>query len=132
MRALISLYHQSESFITLENLSDRIDQAFLHKDPLLKAVSDNMTLQDLQRLVRERRNAPRVGLWDEQTLAHQSYPSMDLGWSESFSAREQGVIEALYGVQPGGKPGLEVLLESGEQEEQVNIQDDQKAAHEGS
>jgi hypothetical protein len=35
-------------------------------------------------------------------------------------------------VQPGGKPGLEVLLESGEQEEQVNIQDDQKAAHEGS
>jgi len=126
MRALISLYHQSESFITPENLSERIDHAFLSKDMHVRAFTPNASLPDLRRSVKERRNAPRIGAWDDQSNLF-SYRS-EVGWSDTNSSREKSVIEALYGVYQSGKPGLEVLEESGERIEQ-NILDDQNTAH---
>jgi hypothetical protein len=123
MRALISLYHQSESFITPENLSARIDQAFLGQESLARVASPNATLTDLRRIIQKRKENPRMGVWGDDRYLSQRPEQMAPGWSGGFSFREQSVMNALYGVDQGGKPGLEVLEESAERIQQ-DLEDD--------
>jgi len=123
MRALISLYHQSDSFITLENLSARIDQAFLDQEPLSRVSAPNATIPDLKRMANQRKSAPRIGIWDDSRYLSQKPAQMTQDWSGGLPYREQRVIEALYGVERGGMPGLEVLEESGERIEEDIAED---------
>jgi hypothetical protein len=129
MRALISLYHQSDSFITIENLSERIDRAFLNNDPLARFMTPNASHTDLKHVVEERRRAPRMGAWDDRSS---SFPyhldQTNAAWSDRNSSREQSVVEAFYGVDRGGKPGLGVLEETRERIEQNILEDERMAA----
>ena len=127
MRALISLYHQADSFITLDNLEQRIHLSFLNSDPLARVMSSNLTYTDLRRLIDERRSAPRMGAGNDNPT-HISLPvQRETLWSERSTGREMRVFQALYGVDAAGKPGLEVLEESKERIEQ-NILEDQRMA----
>ena len=121
MHALISLYHQSESFITPENLSARIDETFLREESLVAIGSPNIIVQDLSRLVRRRRATPRLGVWEDDS--HGPASRMAYGWTGDPAFREQCVFEALYGVDSGKRPGLAILEESGEKI-QEDIEDD--------
>jgi hypothetical protein len=126
MRALISLYHQSENFITPESLSSRIDEAFVPND-LHLAFRTPVTMRDLENVLADRRNAPRISEWDMDGVMLGQKTGYDIvGWSTVRAAREQKVIEALYGVDTTNNrllPGLEVLEESAEQV-QRNIQEE--------
>jgi hypothetical protein len=113
-RALISLYHQSKSFITPENLSARIDEAFLNEDQLARISSPNAVIQDLRRLVVQRKTSPRMGIWEDHRHSPYRQGQMSSGWSGGGPFRDRSVVEALYGVDKGGMPGLDVLEESGD------------------
>lgn len=125
-RALISLYHQSESFITPENLVERIDEAFRSSLSTGKLHETPPEVWDLKSVVRVTRTAPKLKQWvpNEQTDEEIKTPvSNGLGdgsksWSQATSRRENKVLAALYGVHmtPSGQilPGLEVLEESAE------------------
>ncbi|KIK65498.1 hypothetical protein GYMLUDRAFT_125635, partial [Collybiopsis luxurians FD-317 M1] len=113
MRALISLYHQSDTFITPENLSYRIDQAFTGKrrENELFAPIQQPGLSSLQYFRRQAELAPTFSEWDQEKKRFVAG-----SWSESsYSGREWKVIEALYGVDASGRlqplPGLEALEE---------------------
>jgi len=126
MRALISLYRQAETFITPENLSERIDSVFTSNELLSKAYYPSTNLDDLKILVRERRVQAKFTENDglRTTNAYKA-TTMGADWDESKAVREQRVIDALYGVSAGGKPGLEVLEESAERIHQ-NLAEDLK------
>jgi hypothetical protein len=96
MRALISLYHQSETFITKENLDRRIDEAFTGGTPKPVAAGDSsgLSYQTLWTTVSERRGAPYfVDTMDEQIK------EVDLG--TYIDTKNTQVAEALYGVEAG-------------------------------
>ena len=123
MRALISLYHQADSWVTPENLSQKIDEAFV--DPGSLALStgreENMvSVSDMKNYIGIRRKAPKMAQWDSSSSGGDSDASQ---WSESGkNRRDLKVLEALYGVtafdhtstniSQAFLPGLEVLQES--------------------
>ena len=131
MRALISLYHQADSFITLDNLQQRIHLSFLNSDPLARVMSNNLTYADLRRLVDERRTAPRMGAGNDNPTHIPLPVQRETLWSERSTGREMRVFQALYGVDADGKPGLEVLEESKERIEQNILEDQRMAAARG-
>jgi hypothetical protein len=116
-RALISLYHHCDTFVTEENLSDRIDQAFIWTPLDIGNVHsrNNMTdVSDLDRIRLLQRRGYKFSDWDDPREKH----GMNLPLSSSYSGdwttyREMQVIEALHGVDVSDGqrrlPGLEVL-----------------------
>ncbi|KAF8639868.1 hypothetical protein AX17_001123 [Amanita inopinata Kibby_2008] len=142
MRALVSLYHQADTFITPENLSQRIDEAFVLREEnngMLMiggpSVADwretaLLTLPQLREALEAQREAPRVMEPDREMrmMARESLPYGST-WSDRRTVRERKVMEVLYGVErvKGGEmlPGLEVLLE-----ERERLEKDMKADEE--
>lgn len=112
MRALISLYHQAETFVTPENLSQRIDEAFFPHD--YTQIRTTVHLKDLSNALTEQRAAPKISEWDLEATRSVAEGVEDGTWSSIKAARELKVIEALYGVEAKKSilPGLEVLEES--------------------
>ncbi|KAF9008703.1 hypothetical protein BDQ17DRAFT_1197550, partial [Cyathus striatus] len=117
LRALISLYHQSENFITPENLNQKIEEAFL-PDAMNELETSScvpkITIDELWEQAESRRDAPKTAIWDSSLIDPGSSTSMDGHmWSNWTPKREAKVIEALYGVDmsQGGvrQPGLEIL-----------------------
>ncbi|PFH52695.1 hypothetical protein AMATHDRAFT_2084 [Amanita thiersii Skay4041] len=133
MRALISLYHQTDTFITPENLSQRIDEAFVPSLksksvlPVMSSHQDHLTLQDLQQALVAQREAPKVTEPDREvknTNTRGGNSEQDGTWSGERNVREGKVMETLYGVERvNGQllPGLEILLE-----EQTKLEEDMK------
>lgn len=116
MRALISLYHQTDTFITPENLSQRIDDAFVPQDRLdNKLGRKTISMRDLSSALTEQRKAPKAIEWDDETLMKREV-AFNMNWSSLKTARELKVVEALYGVnatQVGEVlPGLEIVEEA--------------------
>ncbi|KAJ3926108.1 MAG: hypothetical protein NXY57DRAFT_906169 [Lentinula lateritia] len=114
MRALISLYHQSETFITPENLSERIDQAFTGEKTGNLAFRSQPGIDTLSTFYNEAKSAPKFSEWDREKIKFGHGV-----WSQAtYSRREWKVIEALYGVDASGSleplPGLEALEEGDE------------------
>ncbi|KAF9057365.1 hypothetical protein BJ165DRAFT_26702 [Panaeolus papilionaceus] len=121
VRALISLYHQADSWITPENLLDRIDEAFLPtvgKNVLVEETPEMRmqsmaSLPDLRNALRKMKTAPKMAQWDTDTTKKDYVPGEQ--WSDVRSKREMKVIEALYGVNTTVKgkilPGLDALEE---------------------
>jgi hypothetical protein len=114
MRALISLYHQSDTFITPENLSKRIDDTFVPQETQtgIGRLSGD-SLKDLTNALNALRKQPKLSDWDREAIVTRT---SELPWSSRKGVREWQVIEALYGVDiPPSRevlPGLEVLEES--------------------
>lgn len=114
MRTLISLYHQADSWITPENLLQRIDDAFVPKTsanlslPSLPA-QEGIALQDLTSAANQVKVSPKM----TQLEAEPSFRRLgEKGMWHTMSKREKMMFEALYGVNVNGKevlPGLEVL-----------------------
>ncbi|RDB23232.1 hypothetical protein Hypma_009586 [Hypsizygus marmoreus] len=117
MRALIALYHQADNFITPENLSQRIDEAFVSDtvESKLAFSRSNNPLKDLKNALADQRRAPKIAEWDSESLMR-TYHTNGVTWSTLRTARELKVVEALYGVNAtrvgDALPGLEVLEDS--------------------
>ncbi|KAJ3531382.1 hypothetical protein NM688_g7585 [Phlebia brevispora] len=112
MRALVSLYHQSENFITPENLSDAIDAAFIDKSTRFRSDRELKYGQVLG-MLGARRRAQKVS-WD-QTAGRQARSAIDeegsdaVLWSSQELKRSAQVKAALLGTESGTRPGLEAL-----------------------
>lgn len=116
MRALVSLYHQADSWITPENLLQKIDDAFVPTIsptqyltlPSLPA-QEGIALRDLTSAANQLKTSPKMA----QLEAEPSYRrTSEKGLT--MSKREKKMFEALYGVKVTGLgvlPGLEVLEE---------------------
>lgn len=115
MRALVSLYHQSDTFITPENLSQRIDEAFVPQETRSRiAQISGKSLKDLHQELKDVRKSPKFRDWDKDAVVTST--NGNVLWSSAKVEREWKVMEALYGVDitPSREvlPGLEVLEES--------------------
>ncbi|TFK76136.1 hypothetical protein BDN72DRAFT_831576 [Pluteus cervinus] len=131
MRALISLNHQSDTFVTPENLSERIDEAFI-TNKTEEFARTAVTVRELEAALKERRSAPKLSQWNYEPAASIRDAADGFLWSESRSRREMKVVEALYGVDLaqspfGALPSLEVLEESKEVVER-SLKEDLEAA----
>ncbi|KAG6812642.1 hypothetical protein H0H92_001592 [Tricholoma furcatifolium] len=106
LRALISLYHQADTFITKENLSDRIDAAFLSSSKWQHYV----TVDDLQGQLKQRRQSARIVDWQAGMV---SEGASGHSWSSALKGRELRVRQALFGLSgdQGNLPGLEAVKE---------------------
>ncbi|KAF8974600.1 hypothetical protein BDZ97DRAFT_1911768 [Flammula alnicola] len=132
MRALIALYHQADTWITPENLLERIDKAFVpagvsnkQMDPLeigsYSRVNYGVTFDEIETTKRVMHEAPKMAQWDAHagaSLKPKYQFAVTETWSANRAVREQKVIEALYGVVTTRDakllPGLEVLQETAE------------------
>jgi len=131
MRALISLYHQADSWVTPENLLQKIDEAFVPSDanslslPRTERIENMVSVSDMKNSISLMRNAPKMAQWDSSSPGGEARYSPSSEWSESGkNRRDLKVIEALYGVEATTfdhnstnvsqpfSPGLEVLQES--------------------
>ncbi|KAL7282146.1 hypothetical protein PYCCODRAFT_876620 [Trametes coccinea BRFM310] len=121
MRVLVQLYHQSDTFITKENLSQKIDKAFIeHKHLSTTTLNAETPFRALEAQVNRRRSLPKFG----QTNEAVPYSQGDR-WSERRSAREMSVKSTLYGVIDPKRPGFDVVKEEKERLERSRRQENQ-------
>jgi hypothetical protein len=102
MRSIISLYHQSKDFITLEDLDARIDAAFIDDMDFTKRNDMEWTTLNDQL---HRRRDKRFG---SPTARKRWSPSPT---DEPMTERDSRTSAALHGLDPSGLPGLEVVQE---------------------
>ncbi|KAK7695651.1 hypothetical protein QCA50_000287 [Cerrena zonata] len=106
LRALVSLYHKSDKFITPETLDAEIDKEF-QEDIFHGAYTEypySRLREDLDKIRRE----PQVG------RSGLSANTDSEKWSDRSSRRQKQVKTALYGMEDDRRAGLEVLLEERE------------------
>lgn len=106
LRALVSLYHKSDTFLTPETLDAAIEKEFA--DVIKHAAYTEYTYGRLREDLDRRRSEPEVG---------RSGLSANVGterWSDQSSMREKLVKTALYGLEDDNHAGLDVLLEERE------------------
>ncbi|KAG2151992.1 hypothetical protein BD769DRAFT_1402512 [Suillus cothurnatus] len=107
MRALVSLYHQCDTFITPENLSQKIDQAFVVQTNNVHFASnfDKRSFAELKRLVAEREEEPRH-FFGKGNKPPSTGLRVGLAPSSpnSDQQRTARAMEALVGVSRDGKP----------------------------
>ncbi|KAG7449125.1 uncharacterized protein BT62DRAFT_929115 [Guyanagaster necrorhizus] len=106
LRALISVYHGTESFVTPENLSERIDDAFT-RSAGGTALNSFKKYDNLRKLRLAQREMAKLWEWDRQISF--GNPAME--------EREARIIEALYGVDTSDPlycryPGLDLLQDA--------------------
>ncbi|KAF8505497.1 hypothetical protein F5888DRAFT_442269 [Russula emetica] len=110
LRALVSLYHQSKSFVTTENLDEAIDRAFA--EPPSVRVFGNRRLVDWPSLrleVKERDRLSKFGLPETLNSVLTMY---EVGHYEERERRVEQVFDAMYGTLETDKPGLELLQDT--------------------
>ncbi|KAF5322913.1 hypothetical protein D9619_000968 [Psilocybe cf. subviscida] len=127
MRALVALYHQTDKWITPENLEQRIDEAFVPSDNVDKIdlarlgggsrSTSSVTFEALERTARGIETAPKMAQWNAAAPMLTKSARINQGsWNNNRAKREHKVIEALYGVvtTPDAqlKPGYDVVAES--------------------
>jgi len=114
LRALVTLYHQSKSFITPENLDEAIDRAFLEVPGIRAFGHRKIDWPSLRLEVKERRLLSKFGF--PETL--DSSLSMYEAGYEGREGRIEQVFDAMYGTWQTNKPGLELLQDTWEDVEQ--------------
>ncbi|KAI0069048.1 hypothetical protein BV25DRAFT_1817986 [Artomyces pyxidatus] len=112
LRALISLYHESEGFITPENLDARIDLAFTDFESSSSVHKTHAGQLEMRSALSDRRRLPRYGA-PEDSARLLSGSVLD-----DRKARVDGVFDALYGTWNAKRPGLELLQDTWGQVEQ--------------
>ncbi|EAU84565.1 hypothetical protein CC1G_00084 [Coprinopsis cinerea okayama7 len=107
LRALISLYHQSETFINEDNLMQRINEALIDNK---SRPYNELQLRDLTAALEKRRDTPKTSL---QTSVYDVKHLGDAHWSLQRVKREREAVAALYGTDPTpfnpAAPGLELV-----------------------
>ena len=114
MRVLVDLYHESASYITKENLSAAIDNAFIYRPNQRMAGSSapEQTFPQLQVELAKRRAMPRFAQPPPSRIVpRMNAVSQGYLWSESRSPRQEAAMCALYGVYYRGRPGYDVLMD---------------------
>ncbi|KAI6004085.1 hypothetical protein EDD15DRAFT_2222443 [Pisolithus albus] len=115
MNALVSLYHQSDRFITPETLSDAIDQAFAKHDNFTG--EDDLgthTFAEILSMRTQQRQAPKYSLGDQYARYALDTSRMGPGWIESKEKRVDRIYEALMGTTRDGKPSWTAIKENAE------------------
>ncbi|THH33709.1 hypothetical protein EUX98_g393 [Antrodiella citrinella] len=109
MRALIELYHKSETFITPETLDQAIDEAFINIPEVHMATiaQRDRSREELTKHVTGRRTLAKLG--NSQMLEQVQELSGGL-YSDTKSEREEKLQAALYGAFRM-KPSLETVIE---------------------
>ncbi|TFK27064.1 hypothetical protein FA15DRAFT_666799 [Coprinopsis marcescibilis] len=110
LRALVSLYHQSDSFITPENLMSRINEALLFEKGDSLSLGVTLGRRDLERIVAQRQSTPILA----QPMAVEKKVYTKRGtWSDLRVWRDKKVVEAIYGMAQTdvdqSLPGLEIV-----------------------
>ena len=115
LRALVSLYHQSRTFITPENLDEAIDRAF-SEPPSVRIFGGRRTVDwpSLRLEVKERERVSKFGLPETLNSVLSTY---EAGYEEREGRVEQ-VFDAMYGTLETDKPGLELLQDTWEDVEE--------------
>ncbi|KZT72630.1 hypothetical protein DAEQUDRAFT_762904 [Daedalea quercina L-15889] len=111
LRALVELYHEADLFVTPSNLSSTIDHEFIHKhsEGIGIGRGDEDGYRDLQAQYRKMKDLPKYG--DSRVAQHHVDEDKRGSWSDSRPERETRVLRALFGLDVGRRPGLEVLEE---------------------
>ncbi|KAN0140006.1 hypothetical protein V8E53_001902 [Lactarius tabidus] len=122
LRALVTLYHQSKSFITPENLDQAIDHAFLDVPAMRTFGHRKIDWPSLRLEVKERERLSKFGLPETLTSSLSMY---EAGYEEREGRIEQ-VFDAMYGTWQTNKPGLELLQDTWEDVEE-RLKDEEKA-----
>ncbi|KAF9221907.1 hypothetical protein BS17DRAFT_784158 [Gyrodon lividus] len=114
MEALISLYHQSDRFITPENLSTAIDEAFT-KPASFGDDQGKHSLAEIFQMRKHQRESPKffLGKDDNSSSRHDS-ESMGPGWTESKPKRVDRIYQALMGTHKDGTPSWTAVKENAE------------------
>ena len=126
LRALVSLYHQSRSFITPENLDEAIDRAFA-ESPSVRMFGGRRTIDwpSLRLEVKEREQLSKFGLPETLDSVLSTY---DVGYDDREGRVEQ-VFDAMYGTWETDKPGLELLQDTWEDvEERLKGEEEEEPA----
>jgi len=115
MRALVSLYHQSDAFITPENLSDAIDETFT--GDLMATGSEtqsvwNNSQAELHAAALYRRRMPKFFLGRDEASGDRMPGGT--GFTDGKDGRTQRMHEALMGTDMKGRPSWAVLKENAE------------------
>ncbi|KAI9001233.1 hypothetical protein BD414DRAFT_474052 [Trametes punicea] len=121
MRVLVNLYHQSENFITKENLSKRIDDAFFHPAKV-SILYPEMSLRDLNSDLARRRSLPKFGVSNE-AIPHREGEM----WSDNRPVMERAVMTTLYGVVDRNKPGFDALKDEEERIKRRQAQESEES-----
>jgi len=108
VRALISLYHRSASFINYDNLSERIDEQFTDPNNSPTVAVRNFNYVNLtQQLAKSRENAGR----QSPIFGNIDQDFSTRAWSDQQRYQDETISGALWGVEYG-RPGLEIILET--------------------
>jgi hypothetical protein len=121
----VALYHQSQSFVTLEKLDEAIDRAFADGTGgggggggvrVFGVVAARRPLDwpDLRLEVKERERLSKFGL--PETLG--SALSLYEAGCEEREGRVEQVFDAMYGTWQTDRPGLELLQDTWEDVEE--------------
>jgi len=124
LRALVSLYHQSKSFVTLENLDESIDRAFLDVPGMHAFGNRILDWPSLRLEVKERELQSKFGL--PETI-NSTLSMFEAGYEEREGRIEQ-VFDAMYGTWQVNKPGFELLQDTWEDVEQRLKEEDSEKA----
>jgi hypothetical protein len=114
LRALVSLYHQSESFVTLENLDEAIDRAFADSASVRVFGNQRLDWPALRLEAKERERLSKFGLPETLTSSLSMYEA----GCEEREGRVEQVFDAMYGTWETTKPGLELLQDTWEDVEE--------------
>lgn len=109
LRALVSLYHQSKSFITPENLDEAIDRAFA--EPLSVRAFERR-LVSWPALHMEIRNRDRLSKFGLPETLHSMLSMYEVGYHDQREKRVEQVFDAMYGTSDMDKPGVELLQDT--------------------
>lgn len=127
------MYHQAETFVTKENLDQKIHDAFLRTPELLANERTSLSLSDFLHVQRAREDAPAVAEWNALASSNPQYDGFDTSplWSgKKHGARDLKVIEALYGVETlagnAALPGWDILNDHREMIESSNAEDERE------
>ncbi|CAL1702309.1 unnamed protein product [Somion occarium] len=124
LRALISLYHKSDKFITPDTLDEAIDRAFSETGVVSSMSAAESDYAVLVNELNARRKDPKIG--NTGVSAYATNTEFVDRWSDTKSVREHRVQNALFGTEGYGRAGLEVLEEERERISK-HLQSDRKS-----
>ncbi|KAG2158892.1 uncharacterized protein EDB93DRAFT_430033 [Suillus bovinus] len=126
MRALVSLYHQCDTFVTPENLSQKIDEAFVRtKDLNFNTNIEKRSFAELKRLVAEREEEPRHFFGKSIRSSIGLDASLASSSPNSAQQRMAKAMEALVSVSQDGKPSWTAVQENAPKIDK-QLQEDQR------
>ena len=119
MRALVALYHQADTWVTPENLLQKIDEAFVPGTANSEFLEENrhiVSYEEIEKARKAMQTSPKMAVWEKGSNAFVDRSRKAKSWSDNREKREMKVIEALYGVVTTADasvlPGLEVVEET--------------------